>query len=988
MANVGEIEYTVSVETQQSINAAQQFDKQMDQVQDSARKTDKELGKLDSGFSRLATAIKGVIAVSALKSMAGMVQQYQTMSERVRMATDSTEEFELVQRRLMETADGTYRALAEAQEVYINTSAGLKDMGYNAEQALDIVDSLSYAFVSNATSSDAANAALNALTRAVNRGTVQSERWATIYNAVPTILDDIAAATGRPREELSRLGYEGKLSTDLLTEGLLRARDANKAAADSMSTDLIDAAVRSRNALTTVLVELENQTGAIQAVTDGIIYASEAMLEFGQDAEKMESFLQLATTAAASLAAVMAGRIIMSIAAGTKALYANTVAARAKAVADLQAAQSAAALASQNLIAAQSAARAAVGLSTHAAAARTLAAAQAQAAAATATLTAAQRAMAASFSIATVAANGLRTAMVFLGGPAGVVMLAAVAIYMFASASRDAAPPTDDLTKSVKELSAAQRELAALEATRRLDELGEKARVLADNLKYAEGQTGRASKRSQRYTEDAMRMRVEQEKLNEEIDVYRKRLEDLQNYQTPDAPTSEGAGEPPEETTTPEGQKRLQAMRDEIELAKQVGVARARLSAIQRLGAGATAEERAEAERLATELYNLEKAQDAAKKATEGAGKAAEEAAQKLLDAAKSDEEVIAALTEQLYQTTLTADELRKRQAELQLSSYATTEQVAEVQRLAQAIGEAEQKAADLERRRSAFGTDVAGAITGNTSPLSGGMFDDQTERYEAEAQAEQQRYADAMARLQEAKELELEVKGGYMALEEQMAQEHADRLAQIEKAKNDMMMTQAADAFGSMASNLQDYITTFGSENKALMAMMKASAIAQTIIQTYQGAQQAFTAMSAIPVVGPALGVAAAAAAVAGGMARVASIRAQGTRRQGGPVSPGSMYRVNEGGAPEIFQNNLGQQYMMPNSRGEVISNKDTSKDGGADGIIVNVYEAANTRVEVTTTKDDQGRDVIDIVLQNLLSDGELAGAVGRITGTQYQGV
>src|SRR5699024_5553319 len=140
------------------------------------------------------------------------------------------------------------------------------------------------------------------------------------------------------------------------------------------------------------------------------------------------------------------------------------------------------------------------------------------------------------------------------------------------------------------------------------------------------------------------------------------------------------------------------------------------------------------------------------------------------------------------------------------------------------------------------------------------------------------------------------------------------------------------------MASNLQDYITTFGSENKALMAMMKASAIAQTIIQTYQGAQQAFTAMSAIPVVGPALGVAAAGAAIAGGMARVASIRAQGTRRQGGPVSPGSMYRVNEGGRPEVFQNNLGQQYMIPNERGKVISNSD-AKGGG--GVVVNIHNA-----------------------------------------------
>lgn len=986
MANVGSIEYTVSVETQQSISAAQQFDKQMDQVQDSARKTDKELGKLDTGFSKLATAIKGVIAVSALRSMAGMVQQYQAMAERVEMATRSTEEFELVQRRLQTTADGTYRSLAEAQELYIRTADSIRDMGYSLEQAIDIQDSMSYAFVTNATSADRAQAAINQFTKAVNTGRVSADQWETISSAIPTIMNDIAAASGKSASEVRALGAAGKLTARELTEGLRQSLDDTRAAADNMATDLIDAAVRSRNALTTVLVGLENQTGAIQSVTDGIIAASEAMLEFGQDSEKMESFLNLATTAAASLAAVMAGRVIMSTAAGTKALYANTVAARAKAAADLQAAQSAAAAAAQNLIQAQATAQASVGLSTHAAAARTLAAAQAQATAATATLTAAQRTMAASFSLATAAANGLRTAMAFLGGPAGLILLVGAAFLTMGRNAKSAADDTELLTDNIKELTTAQRNYlssqlaqAILDQEKAIESANEELERHARIAKMA-GNAGAEIVTA--------RQLAAIDSANQKIEQYNQQLQRLANMNVPAPSSGAPGGAPAESTTTAEGQKRLQAMRDEIELTRLTGVARARLTAIQRLGADATAEERAEAERLATELYNLEDAQDAAKKATEAAGKAAEEAAQKLLDAAKSDEEVIAALHEQLYQTTLTADELRKRQAELQLSKYATPEQYEEVRALAQALGEAEQKAADLERRRSAFGTDVAGAITGNTSPLSGGMFDDQTARYEAEAQAEQQRYADAMARLQEAKELELEVKGGYMALEEQMAQEHADRLAQIEKAKSDMMMTQAADAFGSMASNLQDYIQVFGSENKALMAMMKASAIAQTIIQTYQGAQQAFTAMSAIPVVGPALGVAAAAAAVAGGMARVASIRAQGARRQGGPVSPGSMYRVNEGGRPEVFQNNMGQQYMIPNERGKVVSNRDAQGGGSGVGVVINLIESPDSgRGGEMTSRTEDDQRIVDVIVASIRGQERVYDSISRTFGIREQG-
>ncbi|MGE1720285.1 tape measure protein [Enterobacter hormaechei] len=54
--------------------------------------------------------------------MARMVQSYQEMSERLQMATSSQEEFQSVQKRLLNTANDTYRSLSEAQELYITTA--------------------------------------------------------------------------------------------------------------------------------------------------------------------------------------------------------------------------------------------------------------------------------------------------------------------------------------------------------------------------------------------------------------------------------------------------------------------------------------------------------------------------------------------------------------------------------------------------------------------------------------------------------------------------------------------------------------------------------------------------------------------------------------------------------------------------------------------------------------------------------------------------
>ncbi|MEN4889214.1 tape measure protein [Erwinia billingiae] len=72
---------------------------------------------------------------------------------------------------------------------------------------------------------------------------------------------------------------------------------------------------------------------------------------------------------------------------------------------------------------------------------------------------------------------------------------------------------------------------------------------------------------------------------------------------------------------------------------------------------------------------------------------------------------------------------------------------------------------------------------------------------------------------------------------------------------------------------------------------------------------------------------------ASASGMAAIA-----GARRNGGPVSAGSMYQVGEGGMPEIYQASTGKQYMIPGDNGKVISNKDMMSGSGGGGMISQV--------------------------------------------------
>ena len=110
---------------------------------------------------------------------------------------------------------------------------------------------------------------------------------------------------------------------------------------------------------------------------------------------------------------------------------------------------------------------------------------------------------------------------------------------------------------------------------------------------------------------------------------------------------------------------------------------------------------------------------------------------------------------------------------------------------------------------------------------------------------------------------------------------------------------------------------------------------------------------MAGIPVVGPALGAAAAGVAIGSGLANVAAI--QGARFQGGDVSGGSGYQWQERGG-EAF---------IPKVDGRVFSKSDMKSmmngEGGSGVTVVNnIYN--QTGANVTSVPNDQGGEDIYI--------------------------
>ncbi|WP_460155960.1 tape measure protein [Pseudomonas sp. S2_H10] len=312
-------------------------------VAQASGKIDKSLGRVDEAFDRAGESAEGAagliksalataIGAASISKIIETADSYGQMSDRIGMATSSVGEFDQVQQRLLETAKRTYRPLSEAQELYIRTADSLKSMGYDTGQALDVMDSFSFLLVTNSASADKASAAIDAYSKALQTGKVEADGWQSILAAMPTVVDTIAKSTGRTAEEIRSLGAQGKLSLDVLTEGLQKSAEANGVLADSMSVAVRDAVQNLSNAFSVYIGRLNESTdgtGALAGVISGI-------------ADNFETLAEIAGVAAAGALAVYARGLAVATAASvlsTKAAIEDSLARRAQAASALLAAQ-------------------------------------------------------------------------------------------------------------------------------------------------------------------------------------------------------------------------------------------------------------------------------------------------------------------------------------------------------------------------------------------------------------------------------------------------------------------------------------------------------------------------------------------------------------------------------------------------------------------------------------------------------------------------
>lgn len=303
--------------------------------------------------------------------------------------------------------------------------------------------------------------------------------------------------------------------------------------------------------------------------------------------------------------------------------------------------------------------------------------------------------------------------------------------------------------------------------------------------------------------------------------------------------------------------------------------------------------------------------------------------------------------------------------------------------------------------------------------------------------EAERQRYEEQLGNLKRLNEAKLLEDQRYYDLKEGLEREHIERLRLAEEERfeaqnwqNEVLIKSLNSLEQASASALTGLISGANNSTQAIqqlaagisqeligalvkmgmeqvkswaMGKMAQSAAAAGYVTSIKGqvaantalaSQAAFMSTAAIPITGPAMAPAAAAAAATaaaslGAPALAASaLTLAGARFYGGPVEGGGkMYRINEGGAPEILNTADGKQYLLPNSRGQVVSNRDAT--GGTQ---VNVSVVINSDGSMSAGADsaawaERGREMGESVRAIVKDELYKANSAGGMLRANHYG-
>ncbi|MGE6562194.1 tape measure protein [Pseudomonas hunanensis] len=278
----------------------------------------------------------------SFKSMQGSLALVSTSSQ------NASESFQ----KLLAMANNTGSSLESTVSLYTRLANATRGAGFTQEQLLNVTDALNKAFViSGATMQEASNAAIQ-LSQGLASGTLRGEELNSVMEQGPRITRALAEYLGVTNGQIRQMAADGKITSDVVTNALLKSLSSLNSELDKMPRRFEQASVALKNNFLAAIgqINVDPVVSSVDALASSlakpevvmgiqsIANALGSLVAVGGDglktvAENTEALMAIT----GAYAAKVGTGLVVSLAAATKARYAEIAATQQQVVVEKQA---------------------------------------------------------------------------------------------------------------------------------------------------------------------------------------------------------------------------------------------------------------------------------------------------------------------------------------------------------------------------------------------------------------------------------------------------------------------------------------------------------------------------------------------------------------------------------------------------------------------------------------------------------------------------
>ncbi|HEN3491600.1 TPA: tape measure protein [Yersinia enterocolitica] len=1006
---LGNIVYQVEMELGKLITSQQQVNSRLDQMEGKFDATAKSVDRAEKSMFSLSRVATSLATALSVQQIAEYGDAWVTVSNKLVNAIRANEELLTVTNRVFDISQDTRAGLEATATLYGRLERATRSAGTSTADLAKLTTTINKGLVVSGATAEEASSTMIQLSQALASGVLRGEEFNSISENGSRLAVALADSLGVTVGQLRAMAAEGKLTTDVVVNGLLKQSDAIAKEFGNTVLTMGQAFTVASNNITKFIGESSSVNTALNIFNQGVISLSENL-------GTIANVIGVVST-------IIGGRYVSALVLASAAKVKGALDAQALAKAELQTAQAAqfaanaavrkaladkeAAISALNL--AQAEYNVAKGSAAEALALDNLSAKKSIAIAVSADLVVAENSLAtasnrtsAAARVASVAWTSAKGALALVGGPTGVAFLAGAALFYFYQRSEEAKKSALDLANAVNSLIGKMKEMSNIQLA---SEIGKLRSAIPDlnkvvndaqhafDLASREVRTAQALLNA--YGNDAEKAKKYTAELTSAQDKQNIALDSLTNAQNALGQATNGA-----EVL----QSQLNGTRKEgIELLKrdnqEVGVA---TGLMKQLGAAINFANRAKGNFNSSTL-SVERSADAdkilddlkqenallaikddrqraiTKARLDGVSKGAapgsnqlrqiEEEAARRFDLQQVKKEDAAATKSLAKEESAAAAEAKNRTKQLSDLSNAIQVTTLEMQgqsRAAAQLAAVQKLGVNATPKEIALAKEQAGAIYDLTVQIEnmhkakqGQQFAQQeitsalspTAQIDVEEQAKLAKLAEYQALDTQNTQIYEDAKTAIQLQASQKRQEILDResVAQIQAINS--ILGAASQGFDGISGIIEASGGKASGAFKAMFALSKGFAVAQAALNLQMAISQVMADPTALTPAQKFANYAAIASAGGAVLSSIGSISYGGGRKNGGGVNADSMYQVGEGGEPELLKASNGKQYMIPGDNGKVISNKDMQ---GGSGGGTSLNQVMNLTVNTTNGLDD----------------------------------